>query len=407
MPDGIYRVQFTDYSGFYASEVYDDVPGDAYSGGTSILVPVTSVVTGINASLVPGSTISGRVTASDGVTPLQNISVSPYRLTGDGGWSGSSSFTTDAAGNYVIRGLAAGSYRVMFRDNNDYYAEETYDNYAGYPWSGGTTIVVPGGGAVSNIDASLAVGGRITGTVFAPDGSTPLPDVDVNVRAWDSGSQSWYTSTDQNGAYEVSGLPAQTYRVSFSDWSHGYITEYYSNTFDSALATPLVVAEGSVITNIDAVMEQYASLAGSVVGDDGVTPVSGVDVQVRETVSGYDTSAYTDTTGAYVVEGLMPGSYQVLARPRMLSGWLAEWYDDVPYIPGQSVPVGLTPVVLTGGAAVAGIDFELSPAARVRGQVTGAGVQVLTDAVVRAEGQTWGQVYSDQANLYGNSRLSG
>lgn len=99
--------------------------------------------------------ISGTVTGPDGVTPLQDIGVGAYRWNQEfeywQGWI--SSDNTDADGNYSIGGLAAGTYRVEFRDSNGDYVSEFYDDAADV--NSGADIVVPAETIVTNINASL------------------------------------------------------------------------------------------------------------------------------------------------------------------------------------------------------------------------------------------------------------
>ena len=69
--------------------------------------------------------LKGKVTATDGVTPLQNVSVSVYLRTGSvlGPWLAYT--TTDAAGNYTLPAVCAGEVRVFYSKGG--YVGQTAD----------------------------------------------------------------------------------------------------------------------------------------------------------------------------------------------------------------------------------------------------------------------------------------
>ena len=77
-----------------------------------------------------------------------------------------------------------------------------------------------------------APAGGISGTVMAPDGSTPLANVGVQIldkNGW------WvrYTTTNAQGNYEVDDLDSGFYKLHFEDWGEGrttiYPDEYYQD----------------------------------------------------------------------------------------------------------------------------------------------------------------------------------
>jgi 5-hydroxyisourate hydrolase-like protein (transthyretin family) len=151
---GTYRVGFGDWwNGEYAPETYNSAPD--LDQGTDIVVPPGETVTRIDASLNPGSTITGIVTGPDGTTRLANITVSAYRWGGSlVGWQAMGWGRTDTDGHYIIRGLAAGTYHVEFRDWwNGEYATEVYDNAPDL--DSGAQILVPATTTVTGIDARL------------------------------------------------------------------------------------------------------------------------------------------------------------------------------------------------------------------------------------------------------------
>ena len=127
--------------------------------------------------------ITGRVTGSDGTTPLDRVWVAVYRWNNAGScWNSLKSVQTDANGDYDIGGLSAGTYRVGFADSftgvytNFYNSAQTVDE--------ATDIIVAEGETISGINASQAGASRITGRVTGSDGITPLGGIRVTAY-WD------------------------------------------------------------------------------------------------------------------------------------------------------------------------------------------------------------------------------
>lgn len=386
---GIYRVRFADWTGNYVSEIYDNVIGDSpWQGGMNISVASGAMVSGINASLAVASKITGTVTAADGETGLSNIYVGAWRSTGSW-WEELTHTYTDESGNYVLGGLIAGEYRVVFSDWNDIYVSEIYDDVIGeYPWHAGwqdgMDISVGPEATVSGINASLAEASKITGTVTGPDGTTGLEGVGVDAyrlagTGWEFAS---YAYTDEDGYYEIGGLAAGIYRVTFNDWNGNYVGEIFDNVpadYPGQGGTDLAVATGETVSNINAALDEYASLSGTVTQSDATTPLPGVKVRLFSMGAGEEQWNWgeTDIDGNFTVYGLRPGAYAVRATPRSSSGYLGQWYAGILYIPGENgIPPDATPVSFVSGEEKTGVDFALVEGARLTGTVTGAGMPV-------------------------------
>lgn len=257
LPAGNYRVGFRDNDGNYAPVFYSNA-GDIQSA-TDVPLTSSQTVAGINAALVAASSIGGTVTAADGGTPLEMISITVFRLVGSD-WEFTGGQVTAADGSYLISGLAAGSYRLQFNDSSGLYAEEFYDNKATLALA--DTVNVPASSAVNNISASLAAASSISGTVTGPGGA-PLP-VPIYITALTRSDPQgpWLIassgSTDAAGNYTLNGLASGTYRVEFLDYSGIYATEYYNDVWDIDSATNVVVGVAATTSGINAAL----SLAG-------------------------------------------------------------------------------------------------------------------------------------------------
>ncbi len=190
------------------------------------------------------------MTAQVGGDPLANISVNVYASLDDyANGNQAASTQTDSNGTYDVGSLPVGSsYLVEFRDDpNGDYATQYYD-------------------AKSTIDAAdpVAVDRRhcprpastlcwpprlhITGTVTRADDGIPgdasLGHFNVWVLAPD-GSGGWRfagsSPVEDNGSYDVGGLAAGSYRVSFGDISGDYLGQYYNDKSTIDAADPVTI----------------------------------------------------------------------------------------------------------------------------------------------------------------------
>ncbi|HEX3520057.1 MAG TPA: carboxypeptidase regulatory-like domain-containing protein, partial [Solirubrobacteraceae bacterium] len=160
-----------------------------------------------------------------------------------------------------VVGLPSGSYVVSFYPGSGenyitQYWENQIDSASAKP------IPVSLGEKVPNIDATLAVGGQITGVVT--DASTHRPAAEIEVYAYgpigsEEGSRA-YTYTNANGEYTLSGLPTGSYKIEYGDeyaeyflgeGSSKYLTQFYSGKASEAAADPVAVTQKSTTTGIN------------------------------------------------------------------------------------------------------------------------------------------------------------
>jgi hypothetical protein len=213
----------------------------------------------------PGS-ISGVVT-DEAEQPLANINVvATYAGGGPGG-----SARTDDAGAYRISELWRGNYWVEFADGNDpprYVSEIWNDKHVYDP---NDTVRVASGQDVVGIDASLSLGGAISGKVTDATGN-PLGGIDVSLYP-ESGQQSRGT-TRVDGTYRFGVLAAGGYRVGFNvgTVSPDFFAEYYSDKPDLETSDVVVVNPGADTSGIDAALRGIIhDLAVTSVTVDGAT----------------------------------------------------------------------------------------------------------------------------------------
>ncbi len=399
------RVSFSDPTHVYAREVYNNV---AHLGqGTIIAVGDEENVVGIDASLELAATISGTVTESDGSAPLSGIWVTAYLW--DSEWVAVSYASTDATGAYTIQSLFPGTYRIEFIDYNGIYASEVYDDKANLDL--GTNLVVTAGSTTTNINASLAPGATIKGTITQSDGITPIHGIAAEAYQKEGGVWRFKgTGTSRSGNYEITGLAAGTYRVVFTDWNLYYVGEVYDNATDIEAGTDIVVTGGATVEAINASLDTMPTLAGRVTGSDESTPVSGILVTPYRLEAGvwveqHWCTGISGADGTFLLQRLNPGTFRI------------GFHDyDGDYLDGfwanAETLETATDIVVVGGAAITGITNALFRASYITGTAYGPEYDGVPDVLVsvyvwNVSSSRWDQVAYDFTDADGYYKISG
>ncbi len=354
IPSGVCKVEFLDYSNGYLSEWYSDKANLDAADAIEVVAPET--VSGVNAELAKGGSISGNVTNTSG-EPLQDIWIDVYDTASDS-WINYTS--TDASGNYVVDGIPSGYFKVQFYDYNYGYLGEWYNDKPDLDSADPIAVTAPED--VSGINAQLAMGGSISGTVTNTSGS-PIDNISVYVYDAATGDYVLSSYTEADGSYVVSGVPTGNYKVQFRDHHQGYLTEWYNDKPDLDSADPIAVTAPDDVSGINAQLAMGGSISGKVTDQDG-NPIENVEINIYNaaTVS-YITYSYTDSSGNYVVSGIPSGEYKVRFYDNA-SLYSTEWYNDKPDSSSAD------PIVVTAPEDVSGINAQLTKGGSISGTVT-------------------------------------
>ncbi len=243
LPVGNYKVRFDAPS--YVTEFYDDAPD--FASGDPVTVTAFATTPGIDATLTPEATISGTVT-DEGAQALGGICVSASPQ--GGGIPAPDPVTTDLTGTYTIPTLLAGSYAIAFDpcDSPHNVLGEWYDDKPSELLA--DPITVTAGEDQTGVDAELATGGSISGTVLDSD-AQPAEFAQINVRTTLGVIETAIAASD--GTYTVGQLTTDTYKVEFVPPPGSLdLLEFYDDQPDEASATPVVVTAGADTPGIDA-----------------------------------------------------------------------------------------------------------------------------------------------------------
>ncbi len=379
------------------------------AGAVEDSAPVTGGPVELRFTLEPAGSISGRVTDAQTGEPATGMIVTASRIEPDrpaflSAVDGDAPRArTDDNGDYVLRGLPLGEYRVAPRTG------ET--DYASIPSRDGRVVVLEEGVDVIDVDFDVTRGGVITGVVVDPAGEpvalarcVTLP-TDVMERAMRGDIEflalldDRAATTDNAGAFEFRGLPlGVTYRV------HAHI-----EGFARARSEPVELTAEHPVAEIGLRLTRGYSISGRVVhASGGVT----ADVEVRAGsplesffTGGFDASVAdpvktrTDEQGEFRLEHLGDGEYALSAGE-----------VDVPTFPFGDEDATQTRVTVQG-ADVTGVVVTLGPppggGVRVTGTVRGNDGTPLAGATVKVASMTDIVMLStDEASTDENGRFA-
>lgn len=316
--------------------------------------------------------ITGAVTSAATSDPIEGAKVCATSSSGPGRWRCA---TTDATGEYVITLHESATYDVKFSapPGSGYLASEYYD---GKPSpSEETAVPVTLGATTSGIDAQLAEGGRIAGTVTSAPAKAPLAGAEVC--ALESSAEC--VLTNANGEYTISGLAAGGYRVEFFTSDGMYLPQYWNRKRSASEGQPVPVTLGQTTSGIDAEPEplKNAAITGDVRDSTTMQGIKGIEVCAYETSveeSGLEENglfarcAETNARGEYAILELVAGEYLVeFSSPLYGSLNYVTQYFNV-----SSSAQGATIVQVGTRSVVTGIDAQLTEGGRIAGRVTNA-----------------------------------
>ena len=383
LPSGSYTVQFGPSNPAFIGGWWNNKVSQSDADTLVLDTADGPLHSGVDAQLTAAASISGTVTDTNGV-PLAGICVEADTPSPGGGWSGVNGTSTAPDGTYTMSGLAAIDVRVQFRDCStgphvgEWYADTT-------DFDSSTPIVLSPGEVRTGIDAQLAAGTSVSGTVL-DEGGNPIPNVPVNVDPVDSGPSAW-AQTDASGNYTTNALPPGDYRVHFQGTA-GFAGEYWDDQLGSDNATVLTITngEGPVHGGVNATLATGASISGTVTGPTGL-PLDHICVDaVVPSGGGFDGVGGTNTAsdGTYTISGIPSTAVKVLFRDcNNVGPYVQQWWD------GQSSPEAATGITLAAGESRTGVDAQLAAAGAIAGRVTDSGGHPLQNICAQASTATF------------------
>ncbi len=369
IPPGTYYMGANGWGSFdgswqrlYIEEYYNE----ASDRDSAQLITVTDATSGVDFTLEFGGSISGIITHQDTGDLIANANIQVYK----DNWQHILGIQSKSDGSYTLGGLPTGSYYVeangqVWVDPNwewpyqrEYYNESSDQN-------GAALVTVTIGAETQNINLTLENGGTISGHVYEEGTTTPIANVCVDVYASICHQGHYHgTQTDENGYYEIGGLPPGTNVYIQTDATCGgenYVIEWYGGDYNCNSAQP--VAVGSVINfNLDA----GGSISGHIenaLGD----PIINLHIYASD----YNTNQWlvgsnTDEDGNYTLLGLPTGTYRLRTASHNTGLQFADEFYDNGYNWDSASPVN---VAAPGDTPITDIILEVGNT--ISGSITG------------------------------------
>jgi carboxypeptidase family protein len=241
---------------FYAGESGLNLAPQYYNGfdfwrqAARVTVAAEAVTPGIDAALLAGGTISGRVTAAATGQPLAGVEVCSFLEEEE--FDGCA--YTASNGTYNLTGQRAGQHEVGF------WAQEL-----GYETRFSPPVSVSAGGTTPNVNAALVLAGRIGGHVYTAANHQPLAGISVCAVWSPTGETAGCAKTNSSGAYAFFPVPAGAWKIAFSpepgevEFFEGvqpdsWPTQFWNSKPTLALAEAISVTPASVFNNIDGLL---------------------------------------------------------------------------------------------------------------------------------------------------------
>ncbi|MDH7516222.1 MAG: carboxypeptidase regulatory-like domain-containing protein [Bacteroidota bacterium] len=227
---------------------------------------------------------------------------------------------TAADGSYRVAGLPAGEYYVSVQAAG--YLREFYDNAPNL--QSASRVVVTDNATTAGIDFVLEKGGSITGLVTDAVTNAPIANALVALRV-NAGVNEQGIRTNAQGVYSIDGLASGEYIVFAT--APNYLTEYYDDVNDPALATKVRVTAPAATTGIDFALTPAPTrrlrFAGTVLDRASGLPVMHALVEGIDALTGASILTTTDEQGAFAMTNDQP----LLLRARGI-GYIGVYAGD-------------------------------------------------------------------------------
>ena len=262
---------------------------------------------------------------------------------------------TNRLGDFKITDLSPARYRVTIQTVDG--CEQRTENLAGQTL--GHRVRVLANRTTSGVNAALGQGGSLSGTVTGP-GAVPVPGACVEAFPVPRGPAQ-ETLTDRNGKFKLKGLTPDQYKVRVNSPfcsvdPSGLSQKWYNNAQTRAAATPVAVARGQVVANINATVGEDGTISGSVTGP-ASTPLTGVCVAAVPESPARATLYTVTSNGSYSLADVQPGRYRVEFESGCgATGWASQWWN------AASSRVGASFITVRSAKEVSNIDAVMSTA---------------------------------------------
>ena len=264
-----------------------------------------------------GYQITGRVTSPDGQPP-RRVFVTAHKVPSSGLTQPSSAQGTGAQGEFTLRGLIPGSYRLVAQERRE-------DRFLT-----GSTIVEIGNQDVAGVALPLGNGAELQGRVVLEGQKQPGSLTSLRVTAIPLGDTpgsgfrargSAGANLQDDGTFVLKDLVEGPARIVLSQPPGGAYVKSVRAQGKDVTDSPLDLHSGDRIQGMEIVIAaDGAQLSGSVKESSSGPPVSGAsillfpaDARLIGPNSRYIRTVKTGQQGEFALQGLVPGEYKLCA----------------------------------------------------------------------------------------------
>ncbi|GBD94946.1 Cna protein B-type domain protein [bacterium BMS3Abin05] len=302
---------------------------------------------GINFSLDPLASLSGKVVDQATGSPIGNAIVEAFSET----WHGRPyRIRTADDGSYTIPDVRPGIYVLVAKAGN--YLPEFYEEASRL--KDAKLIKVVTDTTIADVNFTLSRAAIVTGRVTDEASGMPVSHAVVKAKRIDSAFYEMVFTTDE-GAYRFEKLIPGKYIIMAI--AKGHSREFYLNTADRDSAAVLEITDSDSLGGINFTLQKapvQGGIAGYVFSDADSLPISGAWVMAFPKKAGRSFLTVTGPAGEYKFTNLHSGNYFVMAWAR---GFTGEFYDNVRNWKNAD------PVPVTSPDITPGINFGLKPVA--------------------------------------------
>lgn len=316
---GSYKVHFS-YRWSPSPVLNTYYPSASRDEATSISVTAGAGVTGINQTLSPAASISGKIILPGGASYNGQAMVEAGPDFTRNAFVSSALINAD--GSYEVGALPAGTYKLHFRTFSAEWANMWHGGVAGAstsPW-----ITVAAGQRLDGIQDSAVAAATISGSVAGGPVPGPVmsgPGMSISAVSQDGAVASSTVMETSQTTYALKNLLPGSYKIQFNR-TPGFFSAYEAQLYKdlpessgAANATPVAVAAGQTVSNINATVRTGGTLTGKLLGSNG-SPLANARINVYTKNGSLVTRfSYTAADGAFKVTGLSTGLYFVSAAP--------------------------------------------------------------------------------------------
>ena len=322
------------------------------------------------------ASISGQVLNAVTGEPLRRASVTLMRADptpGDLGPPLSYSTSSDAAGQFTMKDVEPGKYRMTAQRNG--FASLAYG--ARGPMRPGTTLSLSRAQHMTELTLKMTPHGVITGRILDDEGE-PVPNARIMLQGYrylNGRRQLTNTGggagTNDLGEYRIFGLAAGKYYLSATPMmmipfaldrsasagpEEDYVATYYPGTIDPASAAQIEVAAGAQLRGVDMTLSKTRTVHIKGKVTHGMAGRQGIQVMLMPrnpgVFMGVMRGTPVDPAGNFDIRNVAPGSYMLTATVN----------DGANYRQGRLA-------VDVGGSTVEGLNITVTPGFSVKGQV--------------------------------------